>query len=260
MSLHVETAGRGPDLVLLHGWGLHGGLFDEFAAQAQSHWRVHRVDLPGHGRSRDVADATLDGWLDAILDATPPGADWLGWSLGGLLALHAVSTGAGGIRRVLAVATTPRLLRAADWPHGVDAEDLARIAAGIEADFEHTVMNFLALQVHGDAHARTLLRGLRERAFAHGPPGRAALAAGLRILADTDLRAALDSIRIPVLAVGGGRDRLAAPAAVAHIADRVPRGQCEIFEHAAHAPFLSEPGRFYRMTEEFLGREPRAQA
>ena len=26
-DLHVEVIGRGPPLVLLHGWAMHGGLF-----------------------------------------------------------------------------------------------------------------------------------------------------------------------------------------------------------------------------------------
>ena len=51
MRLHVETRGEGPDLVLLHGWALHGGIWgpwlDELAMQA----RLHVIDLPGHGRT-----------------------------------------------------------------------------------------------------------------------------------------------------------------------------------------------------------------
>ncbi|RBH48944.1 pimeloyl-[acyl-carrier protein] methyl ester esterase, partial [Pseudomonas sp. MWU13-2860] len=31
MSLFVETLGQGPDVVMLHGWGLHGGVFSRVA-------------------------------------------------------------------------------------------------------------------------------------------------------------------------------------------------------------------------------------
>ena len=27
MKLHVESRGQGPDLVLLHGWAMHGGMW-----------------------------------------------------------------------------------------------------------------------------------------------------------------------------------------------------------------------------------------
>ena len=49
--LHVETFGSGPDLVLLHGWGMHGGVWGDFALRLAERYRVHVIDLPGHGFS-----------------------------------------------------------------------------------------------------------------------------------------------------------------------------------------------------------------
>src|SRR5690606_2848134 len=54
MSAFVETHGAGPDLVLVHGWGLHGGLFGPLVPLLAERRRVHVVDLPGHGRSATV--------------------------------------------------------------------------------------------------------------------------------------------------------------------------------------------------------------
>ena len=51
MSLQVERRGDGPDLVLLHGWGMHGGVWDELVPRLAARFRVHVPDLPGHGRS-----------------------------------------------------------------------------------------------------------------------------------------------------------------------------------------------------------------
>ncbi|MGL5361217.1 MAG: alpha/beta fold hydrolase, partial [Shewanella sp.] len=52
--LYIETHGQGPDLVLLHGWGVNGGLFSG-VLDALSEYRVHVVDLPGFGLSPPVA-------------------------------------------------------------------------------------------------------------------------------------------------------------------------------------------------------------
>ena len=51
MNLHVESSGRGESLVLLHGWGMHGGVWSDVAEKLAADFRVHSVDLPGYGRS-----------------------------------------------------------------------------------------------------------------------------------------------------------------------------------------------------------------
>jgi len=52
MSLHVESSGDGKPLVMLHGWGMHGGIWGEVVQQLAQGFRVHCVDLPGHGYSK----------------------------------------------------------------------------------------------------------------------------------------------------------------------------------------------------------------
>ena len=79
MKLYTETGGDGPDLVLIHGWGLHAGVWDEFAPLLEAGFRVTRIDLPGHGRSDWQGDGSLDEMVDALLAATPETAVWLGW-------------------------------------------------------------------------------------------------------------------------------------------------------------------------------------
>jgi pimeloyl-ACP methyl ester carboxylesterase len=54
-GLHVQTLGHGPDLVLLHGWGLHGGVFAPLVERLVDDFTPHVVDLPGHGLSRGSA-------------------------------------------------------------------------------------------------------------------------------------------------------------------------------------------------------------
>ena len=67
--LHIDVQGRGPALVLLHGWGLHGGVFALLRARLEPHFTVHCVDLPGHGHSRHVTlPADLAGWAAAVAD------------------------------------------------------------------------------------------------------------------------------------------------------------------------------------------------
>jgi len=66
-----------------------------------------------------------------------------------------------------------------------------------------------------------------------------ALAAGLAILRDTDLRGELPRLAQPVLVVHGALDMLAPAAAGGWLADHLPGAQHLELARAAHAPHLS---------------------
>ena len=252
MSLYLESHGSGPALVLIHGWGLHGGIWAALVEALRDRWRVISVDLPGHGRSAPLdGPYTLDAISSAVAAAVPDEAAWLGWSLGGRVALAAAARGQ-AITRLLLVGTTPRFIRGDDWPHAMPAAELQQFADALRDDWEGTLQRFLALQARGSQKARDELRALREGLFAHGAPQPQALAGGLDILRSADLRALLPAITQPALVVHGSRDTLAPPAAAEYLATTLPHGRLALIEGAGHAPFLSHPEAFLAALRGFL--------
>jgi pimeloyl-[acyl-carrier protein] methyl ester esterase len=252
VSLYIDVRGSGPDLVLLHGWGLHGGLFGPVITPLTERYRLHLVDLPGHGRSPMLSEAyTLEHVARAVSREVPAGAAWLGWSLGGRIALAAAANGA-AIDRLILVGTNPCFTRKPDWPHAMPGEELAQFAASLRDDYRATLQRFLAVQSRGSASAREELRGLREALFAHGEPDPRALAGGLEILRGADLRPALRRIAQPTLVLHGARDTLAPLAAAEYTAAQLPNGTLAVIEGAGHAPFLSHPEQFLAAVEMFL--------
>ncbi len=120
MTLHVEIRGHGPDLVLLHGWALHGGMWGPWLDELARHARLHIVDLPGHGRSPwAVATQDLAGVARAVFPCVPQRAAVLGWSLGGMLALELARQHPRHLGALLLVATTPKFLAGPDWEQGL---------------------------------------------------------------------------------------------------------------------------------------------
>ena len=120
-ALHVESRGSGPDLVLLHGWALHGGVWGPWLDELAKHARLHVLDLPGHGRSAAVATpGDLGALARAVSGSVPPGAAVLGWSLGGMVALELARQRLADITALVLIATTPSFVRRSDWPHGTD--------------------------------------------------------------------------------------------------------------------------------------------
>jgi pimeloyl-[acyl-carrier protein] methyl ester esterase len=253
-SLYIETQGQGPDLVLLHGWGLHGGVWDTLMPRLTPHLRVTRVDLPGHGRSRHVPmPASLTELTLQVMAGIAPGAVLLGWSLGGLVALEAALEMPQRLRGLILANTTPRFITAADWSDGMPLETLQEFADGLAADYQETLRRFLSLQVRGDESARAWLRELRESLFAHGEPDTASLATGLDLLRDSDLRSKLGQVSVPTLVLAGGYDRLTPPGVSEFMAQQIPDARLEIFPKSAHAPFISHADGFAAALLGFVG-------
>lgn len=253
MRLRVDSMGSGDDLVVLHGWALHGGLFDGIADVLATHYRVHFIDLPGHGHNADIEmPADIRKLALYVLDSAPDRAHWLGWSLGGMTALMAAAMAPPRVKKLLTVASTPKFVASPDWPRAIPAATLNAMAEELKDDFHVTVKNFLSLQVLGDEQAFSLLRELRGKAYSHGEPTASSLANGLKILHDTDLRPQLRDIVSPLLAIAGSRDRLAPPAAAQALADLVPQGRSVTIAKAAHAPFISHRDEFLDVVLDFL--------
>ncbi len=251
MSLHVEVRGQGPDLVLLHGWALHGGMWGPWLDELVLHARLHLVDLPGHGYSPWSHDlAGLPDLARTVSQIVPPGAALVGWSLGGMIALELAWQEPRRASALVLLATTPKFVAGDDWPHGMEATVLDEFARGLAEDHRGTVQTFLALQARGDERSLETLRLLRQNLDAHGPPDPRALAAGLQLLRMADLRGVLPGISLPTLVIAGQRDKLTPAAAGRALAGALPTAEFVEITHGGHAPFLSH-GR--QVLEEVLG-------
>jgi pimeloyl-[acyl-carrier protein] methyl ester esterase len=239
MSLFVETRGAGPPLVLLHGWAMHGGVFAPLVERLASRFTLHLVDLPGHGYSRDsTVPLRLDACVEAV-SAIVPRAPWCGWSLGGLVALHAATTRPDEVPALAMLCASPCFVKGEGWKHGVSADIFRSFAEGLRSDYRGTLQLFIALEAFGSDHARDDIRSLRGELFARGEPAAEALAAGLELLETSDLRRALPVLSIPSLWIAGHRDRLVDPRAMREAAALAPNSSAHVIEHAGHAPFLT---------------------
>lgn len=244
---------NGADIVLLHGWGLHGGIWDETAAQLVENFHITCIDLPGHGRSIDLPEFyTLQTLAEFVLRAAPPQAIWLGWSLGGMLAMQIAATHPERVKKLILVSSTPKFLCSADWSHGISSEVLDKFSQELEHDTRKTIKRFLALQLRGSERAQASLAALNQAVFRHGLPKVEALRGGLNILRDADMREHLPLITCPALVVAGERDPLIPLRANEYLAANLPNGRLFTQSKSGHAPFLSHPAEFFQALNGFL--------
>jgi pimeloyl-[acyl-carrier protein] methyl ester esterase len=251
-GLHVEVTGRGTPLVLLHGWAMHGGIFRPLTERLAERFELHVVDLPGHGHSALPADGlALDACVDTLLHQLPVAA-WLGWSLGGLIALRAAQRAPDRVNALTALCASPRFVRADGWPHAVEAEVFSNFGRDLARDYRATIDRFVALEAHGSDHMREELRELRTHVFERGEPDARVLADGLAILESSDLRDALPALAMRSLWIAGRRDRLVPWQAMQAGAEAAPGGRFLRIDGGGHAPFLSHAAQTAEAIVDFL--------
>ncbi|MCK7595052.1 pimeloyl-ACP methyl ester esterase BioH [Pseudomarimonas salicorniae] len=251
--MHVEIRGAGPPLVLLHGWAMHGGIFAPFAERLAQQRTLHLVDLPGHGHSAPRQGAfNRDALLDQLFAELPP-APWLGWSLGGLIAMQAALRAPERVASLVLLCASPRFVRGADWPHAVEREVFAQFEAGLRQDYRATIDRFLALEAHGSDHMREELRTLRAEVYARGEPARHALEDGLHVLESEDLLTGLPQLAVPSLWIAGRRDRLVPWQGMQAAAGLCPGGRFLRIDGGGHAPFLSHADEVAEAVLAFIG-------
>jgi pimeloyl-[acyl-carrier protein] methyl ester esterase len=258
-DLYVETRGRGPDLVLLHGWGLNLRVWDGLTRELSKSFRVIAIDLPGHGGSAWNPKARTpaeQAWqVHAALASRSDRYSLLGWSLGGQIALDLAAAMPGNVERLVLVATTPRFAATEDWPYGMPTASLEKLAAQLRTNYKRTVSEFLELQVRGSAVSERVLAELHNSLFSHGEAHPKALVAGLATLKSSDLRSMLSLVRAPALVIAGQYDRVTLPAASRALAEALPDARYVEFRRAAHAPFLSHTEEFATLVTRFLQGE-----
>jgi len=250
-ALHIETSGQGPDLVLLHGWAMHSGIWGSVRDALAQHFRLHLVDLPGHGLSPACEPGTLEHLTGIVADILPERCLLGGWSLGGQIAMQLALRQPERIEKLILISTTPCFAWQNDWPSGMDRKLLQLFLENLKLNYATTINRFLTLQMSGDRDAGKILSQLRKSFFQRAEPNPAALEKGLKILQHSDLRGCVGDIRQPVLIMHGDNDVITHPAAAGWMHQQLPQSQYVKFEHCGHAPFLSYPEQFVAHLNDF---------
>jgi pimeloyl-ACP methyl ester carboxylesterase len=240
IAIHYEDRGRGPTVLLNHGYGATSQMWARQVDDLESDYRVVTWDLRGHGQSdspealadyaRSVAVDDMRGVLDACqIERAVIG----GLSLGGYLSLafylaHPERAGALMLFDTGPGYKNPKA-RAA-WNRG--AERMAR-------EFETQGLSALA----GGAEVRLSSHRSAE--------GLARAARGTLVQSDSQVADSLGDIHVPTLVLAGERDEPFL-AATDYMARKIPNATKVLIPGAGHAPNVEQPEAFNQAVRSFL--------
>lgn len=206
--------------------------------------RPRCIDLPGYAGNAAVTAATLDDYVEYLVQKIDGPVILLGWSLGGLVSLRLAQRYPHKVSALLQVATSPKFVQDRSWQYGIEAGVFEQFAASLEQDPARTIRRFLALQVRGTDTSMQTVRELQHVIEARGLPGLETLQTGLDILSSSDLRELVPQLNCPLTWLLGDKDALVPVELAQALQQMCPRADIRILEGAGHAPFISQPQAF----------------
>ena len=234
---------------LIHGWAANGRIFDGLRPLLPETWRVHTPDLPGHGNA--PSDGTFDimAAADALAAEMPDNSDVVGWSLGGLVALHLAIRYPHKVRRLCLTSSFAKFLAASDYPQGQSRSALDKMIALFEQDYPKYMRQFLQLQLLNTPDGEEIIASVLPDMVKNGTP--AALKAALDALSLADAR--LPAPNPPARLAGLRRERQHHPAAHGRIPGTTP-AVCRITDYrkSGTRPLPQPRRRIFRPIETLL--------
>ncbi len=252
--LHDRVLGEGPDVVLLHGLFGQGSNLGSVARALQSHFRVHSLDLPDHGRSAWTRAPSIPSYVEAVAawlkERKICRAHLLGHSLGGKVAMGLALAYPGLVDRLIVADIAP-IAYQPSHDHifeGLAAVSAARCASRSEAD------GVLANHVDEPGVRQFLLMSLAKT----GPEqaldwrlNREGLALGyLELLAAVPGEASFDG---DTLVIRGADSAYVRDTDMAAVRSLFPRSQLVTLANTGHWLHAEKPTEFNAQVMAFLG-------
>lgn len=253
--------GGAQTILLVHGWGVSGALFEQQVSGLSARFRVIVPDLPGHGGSQAWPPAAPFSHLadclgELITELKLSKVCLVGWSLGALVAWDLLRRHPGvPVAGLVTVDMVPRLLNDGQWTHGLrvgqDRHVFDRMLELVRWDWPACVALFVPriFAAAGERRERLIARATAI-ALQNDPRSMAEI---WGLLVEQDLRADLAGIDVPTLVVAGARSQLYRTAAAEWIAGQMPRARLRVFDDSGHAPHLEQADEFNQALADFAG-------
>lgn len=266
LTFNIDIHGAGPPLVLLHGFTGSARSWQPLAAPLSRTFRVAVIDLIGHGQSEAPTEIehyrfnrSLDDLAEIASQLDLHTASWLGYSMGGRLALGLALRHPSLVSSLILESASPGL---ADPDERLarersDAAMASRIARdGVDAFVG--AWERLPLWISQANLLPEVLANQRQIRLQNRAAGLAGSLRGMGTGAQPSYWDHLGALRCRVLLVAGTLDTKFA-AIAARMAAAIPNADLALIPDAGHAVHLERPDHFLSCVCQFLARDHAAQ-
>ena len=250
VQIGYDVRGRGPALVLIHGWASDRTVWREQVDLFSRSHTVITLDLGGHGASgvnrKSWTIASLAQDVEAVVKSAGLRRTVLiGHSMGGPVALLAAARMPDIVVGVIGV----------DTLHNAEVrmpeEQIKQILASFESDFSGTMSQGLRA-MFSDKTDPALVTRVAERA--QKTDKRAALPL-LRDLYEMDLKPAFSAVKKPVRCVNAGPWEPWGPPTLVETNRKYANFDAVVIQGVRHFPMLERPAEFNKHLQEILQRD-----
>lgn len=237
-SADVREIGKGPAIVLVHGFPLDGAMWSGVARALSSRFHVFKPDLPGRGNSEAPAPTSVEAhadFLEALLGQIEGPVGLAGFSFGGYIALALMKRRPENVRALALVDT--RASADDDAGRAKRDETIAAVRAnGVAPLVESMPAKVLSPESMGRADLVERVRRIISRQKPE------TVEADLTAMRDRpDSNDFLREISVPTLVVVGERDLLTPAADSEAMAAAIPEARLVVVAGAGHLSPMERP-------------------
>ncbi len=240
LNINFSTQGRGPDLLLLHGWGCDHQIWQPILPFLTTSHRVTSLDLPGFGSSSTPPHPwSLSNYAQLInqfiQDLSLKRPIIVGHSLGGAIAIILVVKKPKLSRKLILVSSS-----------GVRRPSLKKTLGWLAAKSGKILLSPLPEKIQNELR-NTLYHTLKETDYLQSGKMKQTY---LNII-NQDLTPLLSQVFVPTLLIWGDQDTDTPLAKGKQMHQLIPRSQLKIIHHTGHFLFIDQSEQFCQIVNNF---------
>ena len=255
LNWHYEISGEGDVIVMIHGLGASGNIWQAQKDFLQTDFQVMTLDLPGHGKSGWMPLTTIEMAMDIRQILSSIGISQFSLvasSMGGLVALELYRMIPQDIMRFSMVGSIPKFARGPNYPAGLDIDKIRTLSQQFDGDYVSILDIFFRSLFTMKERESERFKWVKEMRAKEPLPRQEALKHFLDILEKADLRDRISSVICPLQFITGTEDYICPRPIMDWVAQHTYNARFDFIEACGHLPFLVADKEYNRLLEDFL--------